>query len=501
MNKIFTQTIEKRKKNLSVRLKNINEDTTEPMFGSSSINLEISDRISAVHCGGIGIIRELVNRFGIPDMINKNVKVFKRHKPYFESDHILNMAYNIACGGTCIEDIELLRNNETYMDAMSAKRIPDPTTAGDFLRRFKMQDILDLSSMIENVNIRVAQHALNSKEKAVGIIDVDGKIQATTGECKEKMDITYTKEWGFSVLLLTEATTGMHLNVVNRPGNALSQEGAAEWMNRSIDTVKKIFRRVIMRGDSAFSLTKEFDAWSDNSVDFIFGYDNHPNLVNIAESLEKHRWKKLQHDEKNIPTTRRRRKKRTKKAAVVRRGYWTLTQTKEYVSEFMYRPGKCNRDYRVIVIKKHMDVTMGQQYLFDEYRYFFYITNMKEESPKELVRLIRGRCNHENKIEQMANGVHALKMPAAEFDANWAYMLIGAFAWNLKIYAALMIPDKKISSEFMKCEYKHFQNAFINIPCQILHTGRKLVYRFLNYSPMVEVMFKMIGRLRSLQFA
>ena len=101
----------------------------------------------------------------------------------------------------------------------------------------------------------------------------------------------------------------------------------------------------------------------------------------------------------------------------------------------------------------------------------------------------------------MANGVHALKMPAAEFDANWVYMLIGALAWNLKIYAGLMIPDKKISSVLLKCEYKYFQNAFINIPCQILHTGRKLVYRFLNYSPMVEVMFRMIGYLRSLQYA
>jgi hypothetical protein len=470
------------------------------MFGTGRATLEVSQKTSAIHCGGIGIIRELVNGFDIPDMINEHVNVLKRHKPYFESDHILNIAYNIVCGGTCLEDIELLRNNEAYLDAMSTQRIPDPTTAGDFLRRFKLEDILSLSSLIENVNVRVAKHALNSEMKALGIIDVDGKIQATTGECKEKMDIAYTGAWGFSVLLLTEATTGMHLNVVNRPGNALSQEGAAEWMNRSIDTARQIFRRVIMRGDSAFSLTKEFDAWSDASVDFIFGYDAHPNMVNIAENLEKYRWKRLSHKKEAPGATHRRKKKRVKKAAVARREYRTLTQTKEYVSEFMYRPGKCDRDYRVIVIKKNMKVTEGQHYLFDDYRYFFYITNMIKESPEELVHLIRGRCNHENKIEQMANGVHALKMPTAEFDANWAYMLIGVLAWNLKIYAALMIPDKSISAVLIKCEYKYFQNAFINIPCQILHTGRKLVYRFLNYSVMVDAMFRLLGRLRSLKY-
>ena len=246
MNRIIKQTIKKRKENLAQRLENINKDRDEPMLGTGRANLEVSQKTSAIHCGGIGVIRELVNRFGIPGMINENVNVLKRHKPYFESDHILNIAYNIVCGGTCIEDIELLRNNEAYLDAMSTQRIPDPTTAGDFLRRFSLEDILDLSLLIEKANIRIAQHALNSGKKAVGIIDVDGKIQATTGGCKEKMDIAYTGAWGFSVLLLTEATTGMHLNVVNRPGNALSQEGAVEWMNRSIDTVKQIFRRVIM---------------------------------------------------------------------------------------------------------------------------------------------------------------------------------------------------------------------------------------------------------------
>ena len=38
-------------------------------------------------------------------------------------------------------DLERLRNDEVYMDALGAQRIPDPTTAGDFCRRFKPNDV------------------------------------------------------------------------------------------------------------------------------------------------------------------------------------------------------------------------------------------------------------------------------------------------------------------------------------------------------------------------
>ena len=502
MNRRIEKIIETRKENLSVRLENINEYRARPMFNNGGASYEISDRITAIHCGGIGMAHELANRMGLPDMINDSVRVFKKHRPYFESDHILNMAYNILSGGTCLEDIELLRNNEAYMDALGARRIPDPTTAGDFLRRFGEEDIRKLAGVIGRANVMMWKRMAGGRKKlGLGILDVDGKIQETTGECKEGMDISYKKSWGFSVLLLTEAASGMHLNVVNRPGNALSQEGAGEYMDDAIETMKKAFARIIMRGDTAFSLTKKFDDWTEGDVGFIFGYDAHPNIEKIAENIGENGWRALEAKEKNcLPNNRRKKKPRVKAAAVKRRRYRRLEQVGEHVAEFRYQPVKCGREYRMIAVRKRIEVSRGHAQLFDTYRYFFYITNIEDKSPEELVLLIRGRCNHENRIEQMANGVCALKMPTAEFYANWAYMLVGALAWNMKAYIGLMIPDKKKASEILKCEFKRFQNALINIPCQILTTGRRIVYRFLNYSPWVEVIFAVIPRMRALEF-
>ncbi|MGC9385081.1 MAG: IS1380 family transposase [Kosmotogaceae bacterium] len=482
------KTIEKYKENLEKRLENNNEESATPVFSAANIEYDISGRVSAIHCGGIGLVGQLVKKIKLPEMINNRLDLLKRHKPYFESDHILNIAYNIICGGTCLEDIELLRNNVAYMDAMGTKRIPDPTTAGDFLRRFEEKDVHTVMDISNEAAQHVWETTLDEDSRQAGIIDVDGKIQETYGECKEGMDMSYKGVWGFSTLAATEATTGTHLCVVNRPGNKLSQEGAGKWIDKAIAVVQKSFNKVYLRGDSAFALTDKFDEWSGNDVGFIFGYSKWQNLLKKADLLDKDEWRNIEKPQKGRGKERKK-KHRVKRAMVIKREYETITQKNQYVAEFRYRPTKCERDYRVIVLKKIVDVTKGQRLLFEDCQYLFYITNIMDMSPIDLLRFIRGRCNHENKIEQLDNGIHALKMPTAEFMANWAYMAICSLAWNLKSWIGLVLPDKKMGKEIIACEFKSFQNKMINIPCQILNTGRKIVYRFLNYNPYVEAIF------------
>lgn len=210
---------------------------------------------------------------------------------------------------------------------------------------------------------------------------------------------------------------------MNRPGNALSQEGPDEWIDKSIDTVKGTFDSVCLRGDTAFSLTRKFDEWDEQNVKFIFGYDAYPNLIKKADLLGENEWKPFSKERKRRSKSRKK-KRKVKEAAVIRREYKNIVQKETYVGEFKYSPTKCKKDYRVIVLKKIVDVKQGQQLLFEDVRYLFYITNIHDMSATDLVKFIHGRCNHENKIEQLDNGIHALKMPAAEFTANWAYMAI-----------------------------------------------------------------------------
>lgn len=498
MKRRIRKIIRNYKNNLSKRLENDNGEQKTPVLTEKEIEYDMSGRVQAISCGGIGLVHNLVNAIGVPGLINERLELLKRNKPYHESDHILNMAYNIICGGTCLEDIELLRNNAAYMDCMDARRIPDPTTAGDFLRRFSGEDISELIDISNEMTRRVWEAALDKDDRESAIIDVDGKIQKTYGECKEGMDMSYKGVWGFSALAVTEATTGVHLAMVNRPGNALSQHDAVKWIDKAIAEAKKTFGSVYLRGDSSFSLTEHFDEWTASGTQFIFGYDRWQNLQKIAENLPKKAWKSLVH-KSSRRGKKRKKKMKVKPAVVIRRGYETVTQKNLFVGEFNYRPTKCAKAYRMIAVKKIVDVTEGQAHLFEDARYYFYITNIRTMSAADLVRFIHGRCNHENKIEQLDNGIHALKMPAAEFNANWAYMVIASLAWNIKSYIGLVMPDRTCGREIIAAEFKSFQNRIINIPCQIVHTGRRIIIRLLNYTQWIEALLNTLTAIRQVR--
>jgi hypothetical protein len=143
----------------------------------------MAERVQGVNCGGIGAMHLMVQRLGLVEDINSRLKLLKVHLPYHESDHVLNMTYNILAGGVRLEDIELRRNDENFLNGLDAQRIPDPTTAGDFTRRFHEADILSLQECFNRARLAVwkVQPPGFLKE---AFIDVDGTIAQTYGECK-----------------------------------------------------------------------------------------------------------------------------------------------------------------------------------------------------------------------------------------------------------------------------------------------------------------------------
>lgn len=493
--------VEQRKENLLERLRHDEKIGVVPMFANDKIDYEVSDRVSAISCGGIGIVHKLVKKIGFDRMIDEGLRLLKLHKPYHESDHILNMVYNIICGGQCLEDIELLRNNPTYLDALRAKRIPDPTTAGDFLRRFGYDDVISLMNAANRANQIVWSHNPKNKSEKDAIIDVDGMIKTTHGEKKQGLDFSYKGTWGFSPLIITEATTETHLFTVNRPGNKVSHDGAAPWIDESIAVVKNHFREVYLRGDSDFSLTFKFDEWDEAGVKFDFAYDARPNLVKIAENLPENGWERRPHPERSIKTKVRRKKSNVKKQVIKRRSFLNKERKIDYVAEFDYRPGNCKKTYRMVVVKRILKVTKGQLRLQDEVRYFFYVTNIEDMTADEVVCFNHKRANHENKLEQLKNGVNALKMPASEFIANWAYMVIGSLAWNIKSWIGQVMPDQVKGEQVTRMEFKRFKHCMINVPCQITYSGRRLIFRILNYNPWIETFYSTFDAIKNLNFS
>jgi len=175
----------------------------------------------------------LACRTGLVEALDRDVRVLKRHPPYHESDHVLNVAYNLLGGGTCLEDLELRRNDEVVLDALGARRIPDPATAGDFCRRFGAADVEALAEAINEVRLT----GWGEQEPAFfeeAIIEADGALASATGECKEGMDISHQGEWGYHPRVVSLANTSEPLYRIDRGGNRPSREGAAERLDQAM---------------------------------------------------------------------------------------------------------------------------------------------------------------------------------------------------------------------------------------------------------------------------
>jgi hypothetical protein len=471
---------------------------------------EIGDRIHALSYGGIGAMLSLARRIGLIDRIDTRLHLLKTHLPYHESDHVLNFAFNALCNGDCLQDIELRRNDAVFLDALGARRIPDPTTAGDFCRRFDETSINLLQDIFDDVRIGVWQQQ-PADFFDLAVIDVDGTLTETTGNCKQGMDIAYDGTWGYHPLVVSLANTREVLRLVNRSGNRPSHEGAADALDRAQACCFRAgFRKVLMRGDTDFSQTQHLDRWDDDPrVRFIFGYDSKPNLEEIAERLLDRVWRKLERPPRYEPVTSPRQRPDNIKDQIVReRGFETLRLCGEEVAEFNYQPTACDREYRMVVVRKHISKQKGETCLpgMEEIRYFFYITNDWLSEPEEIVlgpKGANGRCHQENLIQQLHHGVYALTAPVDKLESNWAYMVMTALAWNLKAWAALALPEtgrwqEKYRAEklwLLGLEFKAFVNALIAIPCQLVRQARRLIFRVLAYNPHQAVFFRLVDAL------
>jgi hypothetical protein len=482
--------------------------TFEPQLSASNIQYEVSSKIGAISCGGIGTIHLLAKSLGLAEAIDKRLQLLKIHLPYQDSDHVLNIAYIPLCNGTCLQDLELLRNNENYLNALGARRIPDPTTAGDYCRRFTRPDLDTFIDIVNDTRLKVwAKQSDDFFDCAK--IDMDGSMVETTGECKGGMDVGYDGSWGYQPLILSLANTGETLSLINRSANRPSHEGAAPEADRAAKLCLQAgFRKVVMRGDTAFSQTQHLDGWdADPRIRFFFGYKASANLEEIAENLPESEWTRLERPVRyQVKTGPRRRPSNVKEQVVKERQFENLRLVSEDVAEFLYQPIACREIYRMVVVRKNISVEKGEQVLFPDERYFFYITNEYEYTPAEVVFEANDRCNQENHIAQLKTGVRALRAPLDDLESNWAYMLMTALSWNLKAWWALMLPEapgrwqKKHREEkqwALKLEFRTFLNAFMLLPCQILKTGRKLVYRLLSWNPHLPIFFRLLDVLRS----
>jgi hypothetical protein len=467
-----------------------------PAIRPTATKFELSEKTQAVSCGGVGMIMQIVKQLDLRKHINEAAPVFKLHLPYDEADHVLNIAMNLLAGGTCLDHIEHRRTDEAYLDALGAKRIPDPTTAGDFCRRFDEVAIMQLMQGINRARLKVWKQQPDSfLDQAT--IEADGTMVETYGEKKQGIGINYKGQWGYHPLIVTLAETQELLYIANRSGNRPSHENSATYFNSAIELCEEAgFRKIRLRGDTDFSSTEHLDRWDERGITFVLGYDANKTLVGIADVIPESTWKTLSREK---PKAKNERAKRPnyKERIVIANGYENQILRGESYAEFDYRPVACNRSYRMVVVRKDIEVMRGQQSLFNKEKYFFYITNeTKQDVPaREVIHNGNQRCDQENTISQ-GKACGALSAPLDTLDSNWAYMVMASLAWTLKLWSGMLVRIKgnagqrrvreAVRRKVIRMEFSTYLNTLMLIPAQVIRSSRQLKLRLLSYRPSVD---------------
>lgn len=172
-------------------------------------------------------------------MLNSFIMLLSRHKPYMESDHSPAQAYNLFNGANCLEDSRRFQYSSRLKKIVGSKRMPAPSTSGDFLWSFSRGMGSAFQEAIDFCRCKVSR-SLSLSKRQVSTIDIDPTIKPVYGECKEGADFSYEKNRGYRSLIVTLEETIELLRVVNGPGSSRWTKGVL-WALRG-DSVRQSSR-------------------------------------------------------------------------------------------------------------------------------------------------------------------------------------------------------------------------------------------------------------------
>ena len=444
--------------------------------------------------GGLGLAAALIARLRVPQAIDERLSLLQSHRPFHESDHVLTHVYNLFVGGSAIEDIADLQQSEPVHRILGTSRIPDPTTAGDFLRRFDAASLSDLDHAIDEIHIRAWKRAYGRRRRKRGVVDLDSHVRHVYGNQKEGADFTYKGGFGYHPLVISLAGTQECLRLVNRPGNATSAEGAAGHLRELVNLLKSRFETVLVRGDSAFARQDIFDACDEHGLHFAMVSPAHTNFEELADSLEESLWRPFEAitTQPGHPRQRKRGVNRRRRTAR-RRGKRDLKLERQWIGELDYQPARSEETYRLIVRRQRIEES-NQGELFELWRYRYVITNLpKSISAEQVIRETYRRCDQENVIEQLQGGIAAMRMPTGGLLANHAFLVCARLAHNLKAWLAMLA----LPTEVMRWEWKRFRKAFVYIAARVVLTARAHVLRLAGSHRFAAVLQRGITRLQT----
>lgn len=401
-----------------------------------TVRLEATREPLTVHTG-LSLFYAMAETLEIPRILDEQVHVKMREHGYPESEHILALAANAFVGGDFLDDLEALREDTAIQKAIGRRNIPDPTTAGDFCRRFSLGHIFQMNRAYGEI-----QQAVYARRPEIGswTVDVDAKAHEVHGEKKQGAAINYDGIYSLQPLYAFVHETDEMIHAELRSGNTHPGAKAVAFLRRMKRKIPKSVTQVHLRSDSACYNHQVVRYCEQEGWTFTITADQTGPLMGRIHALAEAAWQANPQD-----------------------------PTLSY-AEVAYQPVGWPKAYRYLVRREPKKNTGGQATLFEPlaFSYYVVVTNRAGEI-SELMPLHDQRGMSERRIGQFSSEfLHHL--PMENFMANWVYLLCAQLAYNL----ALWLRDLVLPPFYRKKHIKRIRRCVGLVAAKVTSGGRQI---------------------------
>lgn len=390
-------------------------------------NLSFRDDKLTAHAG-IVLLRDFIDRLGVPQLLDEHIQVKARERGYPESENILSLCWNSLLGGDCLLDLNVLRGDPGLPELLDVSSILAPTTAGEFLRAFDLGSVIAL----QRVNRLIAERVRPRQKSTRLTIDLDPSLYAQCSTTKQGSCMNHCGEVGYYPLFAFWAEEKELLATHLLRGSAHAAPKAVWFLKLALQQAPAHLPR-FLRADSEFYSWTLIDFLEANRFTYAITADQSQELLAAVTALEESAWK-----------------------------YYLSGQQ---VAEVWYAPTG-HAAHRYIAKRQQVWDKKSQT---SKWRYHLVITNDQRRGPKKLMAWALGRCSVENLIKEHKNDFGWEKLPTNKYHANWAWLLIGQLAWNLLAWFNRCC----LPALCHRLTLRTLRHRLLNVAGKIVHQGRQ----------------------------
>ena len=401
-----------------------------------TVRLEVTEEPLTVHTG-LSLFYAMAETLDIGEILDEHVRVKERESGYPESEHILALAANAFVGNDYVDDLEALREDVAIQRAIGRKEIPDPTTAGDFCRRFTLGHILQMNRAFGRIEQEVYRRR---PEIQVWTIDVDAKVHEVFGMKKEGAAKSYNGVYSLQILYAFVHETEELIHSELRSGNTHPGAKAVAFLRRLKRKIPAGVQEINLRSDSALYNKEVIVFCEAEGWGFTITADQTGPLRQQIEGLPEGAWQVDREDDSLA------------------------------YAEVWYQPVKWPKAYRYLVRRERKPQKTGQGVLFAPlgYSYYAVVTNRVGEV-QALLTTHDQKGAAERRIGQFTNEF-LRHLPLGGFMANWVYLLCAQLAYNLSLW----LRDLVLPPFYRKKHIKRIRRCIGLVAAKVTSGGRQI---------------------------